>query len=139
MAIDLTDFTDLIDTALANGRPCVLATAGADGRPDVGPKGSMLVFDEHRLAYWERTRNKHLENLRRSPDVSVLYLDLANGKYIRFYGRAELHEDGPVRDQIRHRVVEPELAFDPERKGIGILIEVERVSEPFGGGEMTRD
>lgn len=139
MAIDLTDLTDTVGAALAEGRPCVLATAGEDGRPDIGPKGSMLVLDKQRLAYWERTRGGHLENLRRSPYVAVLLLDLAQGKYIRFFGRAELHEDGPVREQVMARVVKPELDYDPERKGIAVVIEVDRVHEPFGRGEMTRD
>lgn len=139
MAFDLTELTDAVGAALAQGRPCVLATVGVDGRPDIGPKGSMLVLDEHRLAYWERTRGGHLENLRRSPHVAVLFLDLEHGTYIRFFGRAELHEDGPLREQVMERVVKPELDYDPERKGIAVVIEVERVHEPFGRGEMTRD
>ncbi len=139
MAFDLTELTDTVGAALAEGRPCVLATVGEDGRPDIGPKGSMLVLDEQRLAYWERTRGGHLENLRRSPHVAVLFLDLEHGTYIRFFGRAELHEDGPLREQVMQRVVKPELDYDPERKGIAVVIEVERVHEPFGRGEMTRD
>ena len=71
--------------------------------------------------------------------VAVLFLDLEHGRYIRFFGRAELHEDGPLREQVMERVVKPELDYDPERKGIAVVIEVERVHEPFGRGEMTRD
>ncbi len=111
---------------------------GEDGRPDIGPKGSMLVLDEQRLAYWERPRWAP-RKLRRSPHVAVLFLDLEHGTYIRFFGRAELHEDGPLREQVMERVVKPELDYDPERKGIAVVIEVERVHEPFGRGEMTRD
>lgn len=139
MAIDLTEYTDAVGAALAQGHPCVLATAGEDGRPDIGPKGSVLVLDKHRLAYWERTRGAHLENVRRSPEVAVLFLDLQHGKYIRFFGRAELHEQGALREQVMQRVVKPELDYDPERKGIAVVIEVDRVLEPFGRGEMTRD
>lgn len=139
MAFDLTELTDTVGAALAEGRPCVLATVGEDGRPDIGPKGSMLVLDKQRLAYWERTRGGHLENLRRSPHVAVLFLDLEHGRYIRFFGRAELHEDGPLREQVMERVVKPELDYDPERKGIAVVVEVERVHEPFGRGEMRRD
>lgn len=139
MSFDLTELTETVGGALAQGRPCVLATVGPDGRPDIGPKGSMLILDKHRLAYWERTRGGHLENLRQSPYVAVLYLDLEHGKYIRFFGRAELHEDGPLRAQVMERVVKPELDYDPERKGIAVVIEVERVHDPFGRGEMTRD
>jgi len=36
---------ELIDNALANGSPCILATVSADGEPDICYKGSMMVFD----------------------------------------------------------------------------------------------
>ena len=42
---------ELIDNALANGCPCILATAAPDGEPDIGYKGSMMVFDDESLAY----------------------------------------------------------------------------------------
>ena len=56
---------DLINNALENGCPCVLATAAPDGEPDIGFKGSMMVFDDESLAYWERTKRQHLRTLRR--------------------------------------------------------------------------
>lgn len=138
MAFDLNQWKDAVDGALAAGRPCVLATVGADGHPDIGPKGSVLVLDDHRLAYWERTRGEHLENVKRSPNVVVMLMNLEQGKYLRFYGRAEVYESGPVREQVMGRVVQPELDYDPERKGVAVVIEVERVRDPFGAGEMTR-
>ena len=57
------DMRNLVDNALANGCPCVLATVSADGEPDIGYKGSMMVFDNESLAYWERTRRQHLKNV----------------------------------------------------------------------------
>jgi hypothetical protein len=47
---------ELVDNALANGCPCVLASVSGDGEPDIGYKGSMMVFDKESLAYWERTK-----------------------------------------------------------------------------------
>lgn len=41
----------LIDNAWDDGYPCLLVTCGP-----LGAKGSMLVFDDRHLAYWERTR-----------------------------------------------------------------------------------
>jgi len=35
----------MIDPALANGSPCILATVSAEGEPDIGYKGSMMIFD----------------------------------------------------------------------------------------------
>ena len=48
----LDQMKELIDPALANGCPCILATVSADGEPDIGYKGSMMVFDKQSLAYF---------------------------------------------------------------------------------------
>ncbi|GAB4327154.1 MAG: hypothetical protein Kow0010_10580 [Dehalococcoidia bacterium] len=138
MSFDLTEYADAVNSALAQGTPCVLATAGADGTPDIGFKGSMMVFDKDRLAYWERTQGGHLENLRQSPKVAVMYFNRDRGLYLRLYGRATIYEEGPTREQIMARVVPAELEYDPERKGFGVLIDVDTVSEPFGRGTLRR-
>lgn len=139
MAFDITEHAEAINSALTDGKPCVLATASVDGRPDIGFKGSMMVFDKDHLAYWERTRGGHLENLRQSPHVAVLYFNRERQLYVRFYGEATIYEQGDMREQILARVVEPELNFDPDRKGFGVLIRVDVVAEPFGKGILRRD
>ena len=71
MSIDLSPYADAIDNALAEGKFAVVATIGQDGIPDLGYKGSLMVYDADHLAYWERTRGQHLANLRRNPNVAV--------------------------------------------------------------------
>jgi hypothetical protein len=53
MPIDLTPFAEAINSALAEGTFCVLATAGEQG-PDIGFKGSMQVFDREHATGNER-------------------------------------------------------------------------------------
>ena len=137
MPIDLTPFAEAINSALAEGTFCVLATSGEQGQ-DIGFKGSIQVFDEDHLCYWERTRGGHLANLRSDPRVAVLYFSRERGKYLRIYGRAELQEDDTTREQIMARTPAPELEKDPERQGIGVLIRVDRLVEPFGGVSQKR-
>jgi len=137
MPIDLTEFSDAVNNALDESSYCVVSTCGPDG-PDIGYKGSMQVFDRDHLSYWERTRGQHLANLRRNPGVAVLYFSRERGKYLRMYGQAELHEDGPVREQIMAKTPEAELSRDLERKGIGVLIRVDRLVEAFGQVSQQR-
>src|SRR5712692_8623627 len=139
MPIDLTTYAEAIAQALAEGTFCVLATAGEDGVPNIGLKGSVMVFDKDHLAYWERTRGKHLANLRGAPGAAVLYFNRERGKYVRFFGQAELYEDGSIREQVMERTVAAELDRDPERKGIAVLIRVDRVEDPFGEGGQRRE
>lgn len=129
-AIDLSQFADTISTAYTSGAPCILATSNANGDIDIGVKGSMMVYDKDHLAYWERTKGTHLANLRQSPKVAVALFSRDPRAYLRFFGEAEVHEEGPVREDIMSRTVQAELDRDPERQGYGVLIKVNSVMSP---------
>ena len=123
---------ELIDNALANGCPCLLATAAADGEPDIGFKGSMMVFDDESLAYWERTKRQHLKNVTANPKVVVLFRDAKTKVAWRFHGVAAVHEASALRDQVMARTVPAELEKDPERKGLAVVIRIDRVTNMGG-------
>lgn len=128
----LDQMKELIDPALANGCPCIIATVSADGEPDIGYKGSMMVFDKQSLAYLERTKRVHLKNLRENPKVIVLFRDTKTRAAWRFHGTATLHESGPVWEQGMARCVKEELDKDPERKGIIVQIHLDKITNMGG-------
>src|SRR5215475_9769199 len=115
---------EMVNNALANGSPCILASVSADGEPDIGYKGSMMVFDQESLAYWERTKRQHLKNVTENPKVVVLFRDPKTRLNFRFHGVAKVHESGTVRDAVMSRTVKDELDKDPERKGAAVVIRV---------------
>ena len=123
---------ELVNNALANGCPCILATVSGSGEPDIGYKGSMMVFDDQSLAYWERTRRQHLHNVRENPKVIVLFRDTKTRAAWRFHGTATVHEDGPVREQVMARTVKDELDKDPERKGAAVVIRLDKITNMAG-------
>src|SRR5262245_21864278 len=123
---------ELIDPALANGTPCILATVSADGEPDIGYKGSMMVFDGESLAYWERTKRVPMKNAKENPKVIVLFRDAKTSAAWRFHGTATLHEAGPIRDQVMARCVKDELEKDPERKGAAVVIRLDKITNMGG-------
>ena len=53
-------------------RHASVATQGPNG-PNISPKGSMVVFDDGHLAYWERSKKQALENLGQDKRVCVMY------------------------------------------------------------------
>ena len=127
--IQFTDeMREAIDNALSNGTPCIVATASADGEPNVGFKGSAMAFDGSHLAYWERSRRTILEHIEENPKVVVMYRDPSRRLAWRFYGDATVHRDGSVREQVMARVVQQELDRDPEREGFAIVIDVNRIT-----------
>ena len=46
---------NLINNAWNDGHVCLVGTTGENG-PNISPKGSLFVFDEDHLAYWERSK-----------------------------------------------------------------------------------
>ena len=57
---------DLLDKALADGTPCLVGTASKDGHPQISPKGSVAVFNDDTLCYWERS---HRSSQKRSAKI----------------------------------------------------------------------
>jgi general stress protein 26 len=123
---------ELVNNALANGSPCILATVSGDGEPDIGYKGSMMVFDDESLAYWERTKRQHMKNVKENPKVIVLFRDGKTNAAWRFHGTATMHEDGPIRDQVMARTVKEELDKDPEHKGAAVVIRLDKITNMGG-------
>ncbi|MCZ2109927.1 MAG: pyridoxamine 5'-phosphate oxidase family protein [Dehalococcoidia bacterium] len=139
MAIELTqEMRERMDNALAEGNPMLVATASAAGMPDLVYKGSLMVFDNEHLAWWERALGTTLRNLRENPQVCVLYRNPASRMAWKIFGVAELHENGTTRDEVMNRTIQLELDKDPERKGVGVVIRVDRVLE-LGKEIMRRE
>ncbi len=131
---------DLIDPALAKGTPCLVATVSKDGMPNIGYKGSVMVFDDESLAYWERTLQGTSQNVEENPNVMILFRDPATRAAWRFVGKATVHKTGALRDQVMARTVQAELDRDPERKGYAVIVKVDKVMPLTGQTPMqSRD
>ena len=72
MAIQITQtIRDLLNSALADGTPCLLGTASKDGHPNISPKGSVVVFDDQTLCYWERSGRGAARRLAENAHVCI--------------------------------------------------------------------
>ncbi len=135
--IDLSEMAEYVDRAQEDGLTCLVATASKDGQPNLAFKGSVMVWDTDHLAFWERAHGETLNHLRENPRIAAVYRNRAAGKAWRFWGVAELHASGDLRDRIMARTIQAELDRDPERKGVAVLIRVDRVAGT--GGEQRRE
>ena len=128
----------LINNAWDDGYPCMLATTGPAG-PNISPKGSMLVFDDEHLAYWERSKKVALENLGHDARVMMMYANfecqrksVLESGFLRFWGTAEMYESGPVRDAIFAKLTKREQEHVGADTGIGVLIKITRAADVRG-------
>ena len=119
---------------------CLVATVLPNGFAQVTPRGSTMVLDDQHLALWERGKGSTNANLANGTKVTVFLRKpalresglLPKGGIARFYGIAEIHKSGPIYEEIWTRLVQPEKDRDPEKKGFGVRIKVERAEDLDG-------
>jgi hypothetical protein len=122
---------------------CLVGTVQPDGWAQVTPRGSLLVWDDETLAYWDRGRGKTFEAVRDGSKVMVFFRSpelrekgvLPKGGIARFYGTASVYPSGPLRDQVYDRIIPPEQKADSEKRGRAVLVKVER-AEDLGGAPL---
>src|SRR3954468_7505029 len=136
---------DLLDKALADGTPCLIGTASKDGHPQISPKGSVAVYDDGTLCYWERSHRSSQARLGENPYVVFYYRNPARtenpypGACIRFHGKARLVTSGPERDKAWSLTNAPEQSKDPDKKGAAVLIDLDLVEQLNGAVIMKKD
>lgn len=137
--IELTqEMKSALNTALADKAPCIVATASPDGKPGIGYRGSVMAFNDSSLAYWERTFRQGSENIESNPHVVILYRNPQSRTAWKFFGRAEVHKDGAIRDEVMGRVVQAELDRDQDRKGVAVIVRLDRVESLTGDVLMSK-
>jgi PPOX class probable FMN-dependent enzyme len=99
----------------------LLATADANGRCDVSPKGDapgfVHVLDERRLAIPDRPGNKRLDgmqNLLTNPHVGLIFLVPGRDETLRVNGRAWITRDPDILRRVAAQGKPPLLAVGVE-------------------------
>jgi len=119
---------------------CLVATVLPNGFAQVTPRGSTMVYDDEHLALWERGKGTTNATIKDGTKVTVFFRKsqlretglLPRGGIARFYGTATIYRSGEAYDEIWRRLIQPEKDRDPERKGFGVLIKVERAEDLEG-------
>ncbi len=128
LPIALTDeMKAAFETALEDGAPIIFATTNKEGMPDIGFKGSAMVFDSEHVAYWERALGTMYRNVTENSGVCLMYRNTKTKTVWKMFGHAEVLTEGPVRQAVMDRTIPLELDRDPERKGAAVMIRIDRV------------
>lgn len=127
-----------INDALFPNTP-MIGSVDRDGYPRISLRGSTCVFDDETIAWWERSSAGLKENIVDGAKLTVFFQkpELREGLLpiagvARFFGTANVHRDGPVRDRVWSLILEAERQRDPERKGFAVLMHVERAEDLRG-------
>jgi hypothetical protein len=127
-SLTLTDeLKALVNNALANGSPLLLAAVSADNRPVASFRGSVQTYSDDQLGLWARNREGGtLDAIRGNPNVVLVYRS-ATTPVLQFHGRERVTEDAAERSRVFESAPAREQASDPERKGAAVIVDLDRV------------
>jgi predicted pyridoxine 5'-phosphate oxidase superfamily flavin-nucleotide-binding protein len=101
-----------------------VATVTPDGRPNLSPKGTTTVWDEHHLMFADIASPGTVQNLASNPNVEINVVDPIVRKGYRFKGHATTHTSGIMFDRGLAILRARGFTTQPERVRSIVVIEI---------------
>ena len=135
---------DLLDKALADGTPCLIGSADKSGHPQISPKGSVAMFDDHGACHWERSHRSSQKRIGENPYVVVYYRNAARKENFlsrRLHPLPRWHASSPAARTAtrRGRLPTEHSPGDPEKKGACVIIDLDLIEQIDSTVIMKRD
>jgi predicted pyridoxine 5'-phosphate oxidase superfamily flavin-nucleotide-binding protein len=115
----VSPLNDEMRQVVAEQRLGFVATVGADGSPNLSPKGTVSVWDDEHLVFLDIKSPGTVENLRAHPAVEINVVDPVVRRGYRFRGTARVLEGGAEFEQVLRRFGEEpaEIRTEGEARG----------------------
>jgi len=130
-----------LNGALDNATPVIAAYVDRAGQPQLSLRGTTQVYSSDQLALWIRNPEGGLvAALPLNARLSFFYRDPATRANYQIQGRGHVGSDPHVRDVVFDNSPEREQAIDPDRHGVAVVVDVDRVTGrgPSGPVNMQR-
>ena len=105
------------------GKLAWVATASPDGTPNVTPKGSVKLLDEHHVVFADLFSLKTRKNLEENKKVAVTVADTATGKGYQIKGTAEILDSGQLFDETAEQLKASPRQLPPMHHLVKIAVE----------------
>jgi hypothetical protein len=129
----------LVNSALADGVPLLLAAVTPDAKPVLSFRGSLQTFSDDQFGLWVRNaEGKTLDAIRANPNVVLVYRSPTT-PVLQFHGRARLAEREEERLRVFNDAPERERAADPELKGVAVIVDLDLVEGVLRVGPNGRE
>jgi predicted pyridoxine 5'-phosphate oxidase superfamily flavin-nucleotide-binding protein len=92
----LATIDDDMRAVVAAQRLCFAATVTPDGRPNVSPKGTVRVWDDHHVFFCDIASPETRRNLAANPWIELNVVDPTSRRGYRFLGQATVHRGDEV-------------------------------------------
>jgi hypothetical protein len=132
--------TDEMKRVVDEQRLGFVATVCPDGTPNLSPKGTTAVLDDHRLVFIDFRSPQTVRNLRVNPSIEINVVDPVVRKGFRFKGTAKVLSEG-FEDVVSS--VERFEGLDRSRMRAIVVVEVTRaerlISPAYDWGNTEDD
>jgi hypothetical protein len=108
---------------IAAQRLCFAATVTPEGRPNLSPKGTVRVWDEHHVFFCDIASPGTRANLERSPWIELNVVDTLSRRGYRFLGRGSVHRGDEIYREAVARITREEGTEYPVASVILIAVE----------------
>ena len=108
-----------------------IATASADGTPNIGAKGSTQVWDDEHIVFYELTGGRTWENLQVNPRIAIAVADRSTIKGYRLTGKAELVTEGELYDGAKKMAEMLKIPVPPKA---AVKIKIDEIYDLGAGG-----
>ena len=105
------------------GKLAWVATASRDGVPNVTPKGTLKLMDEHHVLFADLFSLKTRKNLEENAKVAVTVVDAATAKGYQLKGTAEVVTSGPLLEETSKQLKESPRGLPPLHHVVKITVE----------------
>lgn len=134
------EWKELVDNALTNGTPVIVAYVDAAGVPHISPRGSVQVLNETQLGLWARDpEGGMLKGIAANPNMAFFYRDPKTRAAITITGTARL-ANAEEKETIYQNQPALERSMDGRVVGSGIVVDVTllEAAGPSGRAKQAR-
>ncbi len=108
---------------IAAQRLCFAATVTPEGRPNLSPKGTVRVWDQHHIFFCDIASPGTRANLERNEWIELNVVDTLSRRGYRFLGRGTVHRGDEIYREAVARITREEGAAYPVESVVLIAIE----------------
>lgn len=129
-----------LDAAINDAKTLTAAYVDPDGKPHISFYGSTHVHADDQLAIWVRNpENTLMRTIPTRPHIAFIYGDISSRFYATFEGRARVLDDEADRNRVYAEMHPIERKFDPEKKGVAVAIDLDRVTILTSDGKRVME
>jgi predicted pyridoxine 5'-phosphate oxidase superfamily flavin-nucleotide-binding protein len=121
--MSLARIDDDMRAVIAAERLCFAATVTPDGRPNLSPKGTIRVWDEHHLFFCDIASPGTRANLAANDWIELNVVEARSRRGYRFLGRATVHRGDAVYAEAVARITREEGSEYPVEAVVLVAVE----------------